>query len=153
MKRTPLKRGTKRLKRSGFKKRVKSKTTKKYLAKSAKSWKKKAWEKFSELVRRKAEGRCYICGAQNDWRDCHASHFRHGRLDLDPRNVKCSCRHCNLFLHGNLGEYALRLIEEYGIDGITRLNQDATRELGAPKKSVEDYKKLYNDFVEELKLL
>ena len=143
------------LKRSGFKvkKRVKSKTTKKYLAKSAKSWKKKAWEKFSELVRRKANGVCFTCLKKGDWKEMHAGHFIHSRLDLDERNVRCQCPHCNTFLHGNLGNYALHLMEEIGIEGVNQLKKDATLELGAPKKSAEDYKKLYDKFIEELKML
>ena len=137
--------------RTAFKKRVKSKTTKKYLKKIAKTWKQKAWEKFSELVRRKAKGVCFTCGVVNRWQDCDASHFRHDRLDFDIRNIHCCCQKCNRFMHGNLGNYALALMEEIGIKGINQLNRDATLELGLPKKTAEDYKVLYETFDKELK--
>jgi len=43
-----------------------------------------------------------------------AGHFKHNRLDFDEMNIHCQCTRCNRFLHGNLGEYAIRLMEKYG---------------------------------------
>ena len=131
------------LNRTAFKS---GKPKKKYLLKSAKTWKKKAWVKFSEWVRRKADGVCFTCRVKNRWQDCDAGHFRHDRLDFDTRNVHCQCQKCNRFLHGNLGNYALALAEEIGLEGVNQLNRDATLELGLPKKTAEDYKILYETF-------
>lgn len=35
-------------------------------------------------------------------------------LYFDERNVNCQCTACNRFKHGNLTEYARRLVEKYG---------------------------------------
>lgn len=154
-----MKRGTfkikprKSLKRTPFKKTFKDGTfTKKYLVKSAITWHDKAWKKFSEYIRRKAKGVCFTCGAINRWQDCDAGHFKHSRLDFDNNNVHCQCQKCNRFLHGNLGNYALALMEEIGIDGVNQLNRDATLELGK-YKSAEDYKIIHDFYDEELKKL
>ena len=95
---------------------------------------KKAWKLFSELVRRNGIISpippdevycvvCYTCGKPMKWKDAHAGHFLHGRLDFDSRNVHPQCPKCNTFLHGNLGVYAEKLIEE-GID-LKQLRRDA----------------------------
>jgi len=140
------------LKKTPFKKTFKSgQPTKKYLKKIGKTWKRKAWEKFSEWIRRKAMGVCFTCGAVNRWQDCDAGHFRHDRLDFDTRNVHCQCQKCNRYMHGNLGNYALALMEEIGIDGVNQLNKDATLELGLPPRTAEDYKTMYEVFENEIK--
>lgn len=141
------------LKRTSFKKTFKDgRPTKKWLKKSSKTWKEKAWIKFSEWIRRQAKGVCFTCGIVNRWQDCDAGHFRHDRLDFDNRNVHCQCQKCNRFLHGNLGNYTLALIEEIGLEGVNQLNRDATLELGL-YKSAEDYKILYETFDNAIKQL
>ena len=143
------------MKRSGFKKKSKTwkdGTLKKWaIKKSTKTWKRKAWEKFSQWVRMKAKGVCFTCGVVNRWQDCDAGHFRHDRLDFDNRNVHCQCQKCNRYMHGNLGNYTLALIEEIGLEGVNQLNRDATLELGLPPKTEDDYKLLYETFDGELK--
>lgn len=150
MKRTPLRRGTKQLKRSGFKKKPRKILKKKRLS-MGRTWKKMAWEKFSEYVRRKADGVCFTCGAKNRWQDTDASHFIHDRLDFDERNIHCCCRKCNRFMHGNLGNYALHLMEEIGIEEVNKLRADATLELGLPKKTAEYFKEIHDKYESLLK--
>ena len=87
----------------------------------------KLWKIFSEYVRRKAQGRCYICHSTHDWRETDASHYLHGRLDYSETNVKACCRKCNRFMHGNLGLYAERLINDYGRNVLVELRQEAAQ--------------------------
>jgi len=91
---------------------------------------KKAWKVFSEYVRNPPNRynpvgvvHCYTCETMMNSNCAHAGHFIHGRLDFDERNVHPQCVKCNTFLHGNLGVYAERLIEE-GID-LKKLRRDA----------------------------
>lgn len=56
-----------------------------------------------------------------------AGHFIHGRLDFDERNIHTQCSYCNRHLHGNLGEYAIRLIKEIGQAGVRKLKADSIK--------------------------
>jgi len=48
-----------------------------------------------------------------------------GKLDFDPQNIHPQCARCNLRLHGKLGVYGERLIQEHGPDAIKRLRLGA----------------------------
>ena len=83
---------------------------------------KKLWDLQSKVIRQEADGVCYICGDKRDWKLQQAGHYCHcskmNPLSYDLRNIKCSCVRCNKWLSGNLGQYATKLIKEYG-EGIT----------------------------------
>jgi hypothetical protein len=51
----------------------------------------------------------------------HAGHYHHGRLDFNRLNIHPQCVRCNLRLHGNLGLYGERLIEEHGVEAVKDL--------------------------------
>lgn len=53
---------------------------------------------------------CFTCGQYGT----QAGHFKHNKLDFDEINLNCQCERCNYYLSGNLGEYAIRLINKYG---------------------------------------
>lgn len=83
---------------------------------------KKVWKLMSEYVRRSENGVCFTCGIKKDWREMDAGHFIHKDcLDYDFVNIHCQCSRCNRFMHGNLGEYAIRLINKYGKKRIEKL--------------------------------
>lgn len=88
---------------------------------------KKANKLFSIAIRKDGTTEdlqiCYTCKIIDYWKNFHAGHFIHGKLDFDKRNRRPQCPRCNTFLHGNLGVYAERLIEE-GID-LKQLRRDA----------------------------
>lgn len=87
---------------------------------------KKAWKVFSQYIRAGNESLsvdCFTCGKAIMPNEAHAGHFIHNKLDFDERNIHPQCAHCNTFLHGNLGIYAERLIEE-GVD-LKALRRDA----------------------------
>jgi len=91
---------------------------------------KKAWKAFSVAVRQngmdsKGFNRCYTCNCKKHWKELHASHFWHRRLDFDKRNVKPCCPQCNTFRSGNLAPYAVKLTEELGAEGMKKLQLEA----------------------------
>ena len=120
--RKPLQRGAK----------VMNKSTQKNLRRRLKA---KAWRLFSEYVRQKGADRdgfneCFTCRARFHWTKMNASHLFHGRLDYDPRNVRASCIRCNLYLHGNLNAYAVRVIQEEGLAAYEAIELSANTHKG-----------------------
>lgn len=86
-----------------------------------------AWKTFSEYVRRKSPN-CFACGRRVEWKKSHASHYIAGsvcgkELFFSEINVQKSCVACNLFLHGNLPQFALHLQEKYGDEILKELDQ------------------------------
>lgn len=77
--------------------------------KSLKYLKKKAWGLVREYVLKRDKNICFTCGKAGN----QAGHFVHvNHLDYNLENIHCQCIYCNMYLHGNLGEYALRLGEQ-----------------------------------------
>lgn len=93
---------------------------------------KKAWKLWSQYVRSKGADfngfvACYTCGRRHHWKEMDAGHFIHGRLDFDERQIRAQCTYCNRYLHGNLGEYALKLVAEIGQEGVKKLKADSIK--------------------------
>lgn len=126
--------------------------SKKFQQSQLKTWRAKTWKVMSEWVRRSgADWRgyvaCYTCGIQLHYKLCHASHFIHGKLDFDERNLKSCCVQCNLYLSGNLGHYAVRLIEENGIEWVHKLQADAAQH---PGYQLDELKLIFSSLSERL---
>jgi len=105
------------LKRSPLKKKSKSKIS---------TLTRKLDAVFSKIMRliyaekQKAPGgvRCYTCRQVFPLDKMHVSHYvsrSHNSLRWEQRNVRLCCIGCNVWKHGNLGEYATHLIEEKGM--------------------------------------
>jgi hypothetical protein len=77
----------------------------------------KAVKTFNKWIVTRDKRVCFTCGKPGD----EAGHFKHGRLDFDEMNLHCQCTRCNRWLHGNLGEYAIRLIKKYGQEKVDDL--------------------------------
>ena len=95
----------------------------------------KAWKLWSEHIRGSSAdwrgfGKCYTCGIVKNWKELQAGHYRHRKLDFDPRNIHSQCVSCNKWRHGNLDSYTLKLIEELGLDGVKQLRKDAEKHQG-----------------------
>lgn len=108
----------------------KHKLTKTYDKKIRKTLQNKCWKLISLIVRRsgaddKGMVECYTCLKKYQWNEMDCGHFWHDRLDFDRRNLKPQCVYCNQHLYGNLGNYAVRLIEENGMDWYKQLRHDA----------------------------
>ena len=85
--------------------------------------KRKAWTIFSRWIRNRDENVCYTCGSFA----AHAGHFipqgGHQSVMFDPVNVNAQCVSCNLWRHGNLHEYSVRLIKQHGLDEFNALSE------------------------------
>jgi hypothetical protein len=114
---------------------------------------------FSKLVRLQAADengwvRCYTCDAPMHWTEAHAGHYI-SRINLATRfsmiNVHPQCPECNVWHGGNPMIYQQRLIDQYGVEDVSKLSQkstiklsrsDLTASIEATKKEV---KKLMKD--------
>lgn len=86
---------------------------------------------FSQYIRQRDKGKCITCGAVRDWKLQHASHFRsrmHNATRFDEKNVHAQCPMENIYKHGDIPVYALRLQELYGPSIIKEL-VDKSREI------------------------
>lgn len=133
-----------------FKKKKKIKRKK---LKSISSLKKKAWKVFSGWIRQRdmvSPGIiiCITCGASVWHKDANSSHFIHGHSKptfFDPRNVHSSCVRCNLYLSGNLVEYAAFMQKKYGWETV-----DALRELS--HKVVKPTREYFQGIIDKYKM-
>ena len=114
---------------------------------------------FSKYIRKKytkkGYGRCYACRAIKTYEELDASHYigrQHKSVRWDERNVKVTCQKCNRFLSGNLDEFALALIKEYGQGILEELNKEKyiitkLNELQL-QEMIKEYKKVLSMFDE-----
>lgn len=110
--------------------------------------KKKLWKIFSQFIRLRDRATCITCGKIGEFGEMHAGHYvpaSVGGLALyfHEKNVHCQCPGCNLFRHGNLSVYALKLQKKYG-DGILReleLERQKITKNFPFEKLIEDYTK------------
>ena len=91
------------------------------------NYKKRLWKVFSEYTRRRDKGHCFTCNTVKEWKQMDAGHFiPKGQspppLYFSEKNVHCQCTACNRYKHGNLHEYARRLVFIYGADILDELN-------------------------------
>lgn len=131
------------------------KRTKKYQMQAIKTLKNKCWKLMSELVRRRdtdyfGNVSCFTCGKRDHWKNMHAGHFQHGKLDFDDRNIKPQCVSCNRYNGGRLDEYSLKLAEKHGTDWVRRLKNDASRHAGY---SYDELVEIEADLKKQLKSL
>jgi len=142
MKRTALKRGTKRLKRTPLKRKSKN---------PRKTARDKAWKYFSKWIRLR-DPRCVTCGAPTT----QAGHFIHGVTDtwlnFDERNINGQCAHCNLYLSGNLIEYTEYIRSKYGQEALDELRKlrDEYQEMGFERPTIQDYRDIAEKYKKRL---
>ena len=93
---------------------------------------------------------CISCGRMHEgaW---HGGHYRSRgsapHLALDPRNVHKQCAPCNVYLHGNLINFRLGLIERYGAEFAETLEADQE-----PRHYMgDDYEAIKAEYVAKLK--
>lgn len=129
MKRTPLKRGTKTLKRSGFNsrhratglKRPRQASKKKKTTPTTTQLKKKLWEQCKRLTRERHGNVCYTCYKQGlegaGWQTGHfiASSVCSVELRYSLDNLRPQCYRCNINLSGNWLEFEKHLKQD-GVD-------------------------------------
>jgi len=109
---------------------------------SLSSLKDELWRWFSLYIRYRDGGVCFTCNKQTEigTRDSQAGHYvsrTYLPTFIDERNVHCQCMRCNIFLKGNLDEYAIRLRRKYGVNILEELNQ---------KKHDQSFRYSYSDY-------
>ena len=119
-----------------------------------KTLKKKVWEIFSKFIRTRDNGICFTCGKKDIISKRTAGHYIPKNecglyLYFDERNVNCQCSRCNLYMHGNLSQYALALRRKYGNDILEKLDEDKNKHKGL-EYTVEDYQLLITIFTKKL---
>lgn len=102
---------------------------------------------FSKFIRTRDNWTCYTCGKHGVGGQIHCGHFisrSHNSTRYDEMNCNAQCVACNVFKDGNMGEYALRLIKDYGEEEFEALilrgrdiKQFTTHEL---ENLIEEYK-------------
>ena len=93
---------------------------------------------------------CYTCHRSFPFKELHAGHYQHGKLDFDERNLKPQCAACNTYHGGRLDVYTLRLISDNGLEWVEQLKRDAAQH---PGYRLEDLKRIHADLVEKLSKL
>lgn len=91
--------------------------------------KREAWKWFSLWVRKRetiSAAICVTCGSFDYPEKMNAGHFIHGHSKptfFDERNVHIQCVRCNLYLSGNLVEYAVYMQKRYGWETVNELRE------------------------------
>ena len=126
--------------------------------KSKSYWKGKAWAMFSKYIRSSRDSgdgiiACYTCGNLDHWKRLQTGHGIEGRNNavLFMEEVcRPQCVQCNIFKHGNLRIFTLKLIEELGYSKYIEL-MDKSNNIVQYK--VADYQEIYSKYQEKLTLL
>lgn len=95
---------------------------------------------FHKWIIKRDKGICFTCGRAGN----QAGHFKHNKLDFDEMNLNCQCVYCNHFLSGNLGIYAIKLIEKYGKKKVDDLIKRSNQIKKYTRSELEDIIKKYN---------
>lgn len=142
MKRTPLKRGTKQLKRSPLKKKSKAKIS---------TIQNKLWEVIKQIVRKKYTNTCYTCLAYpligSNWQTGHmwAKASVGAYLKYDLRILRPQCYNCNINQGGRGADFYSRMLKEIGQEKMAELEKDRQITVNSYDhytKLLEEYKKL-----------
>lgn len=136
MKRTALKRGTKRLAKK------KKKRSQREILRD------RAWIVFSKWIRTR-DPYCVthlILGEKKSSEN--AGHYWHGKLDFDEVNINGQCVNCNLWNSGRLAEYTTYLIDKYGIEEFEALKQRKNIATKGEYRTEQDYL----DIIEKYKI-
>jgi Bacteriophage Lambda NinG protein len=122
--------------------------------KRKKNLKKEFWKIFSQYIRQRDKGICFICGLKRPWKKMQAGHCIpkvEGGLELyfHEQNVNCSCYRCNINLGGNGALYARRIKQVYGEEVLNKLYEIYDRR-GNYKITDEEYIKLIEHYSAKL---
>lgn len=87
------------------------------------SLKKRADAVFSLWIRAR-DKKCYTCGSKGNLQNGHYVSRSWNLLRYSEVNCHAQCIGCNVFRHGNMDVYAMKLIEQYGPDILKKLNKE-----------------------------
>lgn len=161
LRKTPLKRGTSQLKRSGFKakttvtlkKRSKGQIEgNKRKPKALAKWKKELDAVFSKFIRQRDDGQCFTCPKKDHWKSMQNGHFvprQYLSLRFDERNCNCQCYACNMLYNGQPSLYAVNLKRKYGDSIIEELESVRLKETKLDANWYVDKIKYYQSLLVE----
>ena len=129
MKRSYLKRKTPM--RKTALKGVKNRSGRTKGSKSVSTLKKELDRVYSIYIRRKDAdtnglATCFTCGIRRPWKELQNGHYvsrAHNNTRFDDFNCHVQCMACNVFKHGNMDMYAIKLREKYGEGILEELNR------------------------------
>lgn len=145
MKRTPLKRGNKMMKRSKLKKQSKTKIS---------VIQRKLWELCKQIIRKKYGNICYTCGATGlegkNWHTGHmwAKQSLGAYMKYDLRILRPQCYHDNINLGGRGADFYSRMLDEIGQEKMEQLQKDRQVTVNAYdhySKLLVDYQKILDE--------
>lgn len=103
---------------------------KRYLTYSIPKLKRIADEVFSLYIRNRDSkngyNKCFTCDKELPIKELDAGHYIsriNSNLRYFEKNVHVQCRYCNRYKEGMKDEYALRLIDKYGVGILEELNR------------------------------
>ncbi|GAI33228.1 unnamed protein product [marine sediment metagenome] len=83
-----------------------------------------------------------------DWKEQQAGHYiprANTTLRYSEINTHCQCVGCNVFKRGNIDEYALRLVKDYGKEILEELKREKDKihhfTIGELEKMIAHYLK------------
>lgn len=145
MKRTPLKRGSKMMKRSKLKKQSRAKIS---------TIQNKLWNIVKKIVRKKYGNTCYTCGQTNlcgsnqqtghMWAKASVGAY----LKYDIRILRIQCFTCNIFHGGRGADFYARMLKEIGQEAMEQLQKDRQVTVNAYdwySKLLVDYQKILDE--------
>lgn len=111
--------------------RIRVKTKKKLNKKlSVLRLKKEADRVFSLWIRARDNHICFTCNRKLDPKQSQNGHYvsrSHNSLRYDERNCHVQCMACNVFKHGAMDVYALKLIAKYGDNILIDLQREKNK--------------------------
>jgi len=110
--------------------------------KSISQLKKKADSVFSKWIRNR-DKRCYTCKKGLAEQCGHYISRSYLYLRYDETNCHGQCVSCNVFKNGNLPVYALRLIDDYGMELLELWEQTKYKKIPNPRQYYLDIIKKY----------
>ncbi len=142
---------TKQRKAKDKKKRLESRKAKESLL-THKDYLKLLQTAFNAYIRKRDEGLpCISCGKDDNSKQYHAGHYRSvgscPELRFEESNVHKQCAKCNNYLHGNLIEYRIALVNKIGLEKVQWLESNHP----PTKLSIPEIKDLISEYKQKIK--
>jgi len=110
--------------------------------KSLSQLKKEADKVFSKWIR-KRDSKCYTCVSGKAEQCGHYISRSYLYLRYDERNCHGQCISCNVFKKGNLTNYAVRLVNEYGVELLKEFERVKHLKIENPRQFYQDIIVIY----------
>ena len=109
---------------------------------------------FSKFIRLRDDGKgCVTCGVVKPWKEMQACHYyTRGRLPTrwHEDNVFSGCYRCNVLLKGNYTEYAIFMVNRFGIEYVEELKALSLSNVKIPTHELRELTEVYKKKVAEL---